>query len=164
MVAMVARICAKSPKFVAQADLAWTLVARADAVRAELAHARERDEQAFARVVSASALPKDAPSRRDVLERALHDAATAPLHAARLSLQVIQLATELLQIRNKNLVSDVGCAAEFGAAAVAACAYNVRINHAFMKDADAIASQEHELARYERESRALLSAMRRSLL
>ena len=55
-------------------------------------------------------------------------------------------------------------AAEFGAAAVAACAYNVRINHAFMKDADAVTRQENELARYERESRALLSAMRRSLL
>lgn len=167
LVAMVGRICAKSPKLSTQRALALELVARADALRAEFSKARERDEAAFARVVSAQAMPKATPAetaaRKEALERALHDAAAEPLHAARLSLEVVQLAARLLEIPNKNLASDVGCAAEFGAAAVAACAYNVRINHAFMKDEHAVKVQEEELARYERESLAVLSAIRRSL-
>ncbi len=167
LVAMVARICAKSPKLAAQRDLALELAAKADGLRDELAIARVRDETAFAHVVAAQALPKNTPAeiaeRRDALERALFDAAAEPLHSARLALEVVRLAVRLLEIPNKNLSSDVGCAAEFGAAALAACAYNVRINHAFMKDAHAVSLQEHVLARYERESQALLSAIRRSL-
>jgi len=167
LVAMVGRICAKSPKLAAHRELALDIVSRAEALRGELAIARERDETAFARVVSAQAMPKEKPgevaARRAALEHALFNAASEPLHAAHLSLEVVQLAALLLEIPNKNLASDIGCAAEFGAAAVAACAYNVRINHAFMKDAHAVSVQEHALARYERESNALLSAIRRSL-
>lgn len=167
LVAMVGRICAKSPRLAAYRELALSLVARADELRDELEIARERDEAAFAQVVAAQAMSKDSPievaARRDTLERALFDAAAEPLHGARLSLEVVQLAARLLEIPNKSLASDVGCAAEFGAAAVAACAYNVRINHRFMKDAHAASVQEHALARYERESIALLSAIRRSL-
>ena len=167
LVAMVARICAKSQKYADYRALALELVLKADAVRAELMHARERDEAAFARVVEATALPKNTPeaiaARRDALERALFEAAAEPLHGAELSLDVMRLAARVLEIPNKNLASDVGCAAEFGAAALAACAYNVRINHAFMKDAQAASVQEHALARYERESQKLLGAMRQSL-
>ena len=32
------------------------------------------------------------------------------------------------------LASDVGCAAELASAALAACAYNVRVNHRYMHD------------------------------
>jgi formiminotetrahydrofolate cyclodeaminase len=161
LVAMVGRICAKNPKYAAQHDLALALVQGADRLRAELEEARSRDEAAFARVVEASGLPKDAPQRAQRLEQALTQAAAEPLHGARLSLQVVELAAQLLDIPNKNLISDVGCAAEFGAAALSACAYNVRINHRFMKDAATIASQETELSRYEGESSALLAAVRK---
>jgi formiminotetrahydrofolate cyclodeaminase len=167
LVAMVARISSTNPKYAAFKDLAKELVARADELRSEFLRAKDRDEAAFDRVVAATAMPKDTPEdtqlRRDALEIALSHAAAEPLFAAELALETLRLATRALEIPNKNLTSDVGCAAEFAAASLAACAYNVRVNHKFMKDTNAIEAQAHVLARYERESAALLAGVRRSL-
>ncbi|MBV8639415.1 MAG: cyclodeaminase/cyclohydrolase family protein [Candidatus Eremiobacteraeota bacterium] len=167
LVAMVARISSTNPKYAAYKDLANDLVASADDLRSEFLRAKERDEAAFDRVVAATAMPKDTADekqvRRDALEIALAHAAAEPLMAAELALETLRLTARLLEIPNKNLTSDVGCAAEFAAASLAACAYNVRINHKFMRDTDAIEAQAHVLARYERESAALLAGVRRSL-
>jgi len=164
---MVARISSTNPKYAAYKDLANDLVASADDLRSEFLRAKERDEAAFDRVVAATAMPKDTADekqvRRDALEIALAHAAAEPLMAAELALETLRLTARLLEIPNKNLTSDVGCAAEFAAASLAACAYNVRINHKFMRDTDAIEAQAHVLARYERESAALLAGVRRSL-
>lgn len=165
LVAMVGRICSTNPKYAAQKQLALELVGRADELRHEFLRARERDEAAFDRVVAASAMPKDTASekqlRRNALELALHHAAAEPLACAELALEVLRLAAQTLQIPNKNLASDIGCAAEFGVSALNACAYNVRINHRFMRDLDAIEAQANALERYEREGNALLAAVRR---
>ena len=164
---MVARISSANPKYSAQKALALDLVARADEMRSEFMRAKERDEAAFDRVVAATAMPKETEAekhaRRDALETALSHAAAEPLLAAELALETLRLAARALEIPNRNLSSDVGCAAEFAASALAACAYNVRINHRFMKDANAIEAQAHVLARYERESAALLAGVRRAL-
>jgi formiminotetrahydrofolate cyclodeaminase len=167
LVAMVARINSTSPKYVAYKDEAREIVALADELRAELMRARERDEAAYDRVVSATALPKsnedERSLRREALEIALAHAAAEPLLAAGMALDVLRLASRALEIPNKNLASDIGCAAEFAHAALAACAYNVRINHKFMRDVDAIDAQRHVLERYERDASSLLAGVRRAL-
>jgi formiminotetrahydrofolate cyclodeaminase len=167
LVAMVARICSTNPKYAAQKALAHELVARADDLRGEFLRAKERDEAAFDRVVTAQALPQASSEekqlRRDALEIALQHAAAEPLFAAELALDTLRLAARALEIPNKNLVSDIGCAAEFAAASLAACAYNVRVNHKFMKDTYAIEAQAHVLLRYERESATLLANVRSAL-
>ncbi len=167
LVAMVARISSTNPKYAAQKNLAHELVAKADELRAEFLRAKDRDEAAFDRVVAATAMPKDTTeekqARRDALEIALQHAAAEPLFAAELALETLRIAARALEIPNKNLASDVGCAAEFAGASLAACAYNVRVNHKFMRDTYAIEAQAHVLARYERESAALLAGVRRSL-
>ena len=164
LVAMVARISCANAKYSAQHNLCKELVERADGLRAEFLRARERDETAFDRVVAAQAMPKatehEKATRKAALENALHHAAAEPLESAALALEVLRLAARSLEIRNRNLISDIGCAAEFGAAALAACAYNVRINHRFMHDVDTIEAQAQALERYERESTALLSSIR----
>jgi formiminotetrahydrofolate cyclodeaminase len=156
---MVARICQDRP---GSAELAGHLIHRADALRADLLAARDRDEAAYDRVVEAQAMPKG-DLRAHALATALNHAAEAPLHAAHLSLEVLRLAARGLELGNRNLESDLGCAAEFGAAAIAACAYNVRINHRFIRDPEAVASQAKRLARLERESAALLQQVRRAI-
>lgn len=167
LVAMVARICSANKKYAAQADLARELVSQADALRAEFLRARERDEAAFDRVVAATAMPKASDEekrlRASALEIALAHAAAEPLSVAQSALDVMRLAARALEFNNRNLVSDIGCAAEFGHAALAACAYNVRINHRFMHDVAAIEAQAHALARYERESSALLASIRKAV-
>ncbi len=153
LVAMVARICERNPSYAEHAGALRQIVADGDGLRLRLATARDRDERAFGRVVAAQALPKETPeqttARREALETALHAAAQEPLETAALALDVVRLADRLLQIPNRNLASDVGCAAEFGAAALAACALNVRVNHRFMRDESAIADQASKLVRYE---------------
>jgi formiminotetrahydrofolate cyclodeaminase len=95
------------------------------------------------------------------LDAALRDAAQAPLDGASAALVLLHAVDELLQVPNHYLTSDVGCAGEFASAALAACAYNVRINHRFMNDRAAAQPQLATLARYEREAAALIEKIRR---
>jgi formiminotetrahydrofolate cyclodeaminase len=144
LVAMVGRIGANPPD---------GLVEEADRLRAELDTARKSDEEAYAAVVAAQALPKNNESeraaRREAVEGALKRAAQSPLDAAALAVRVLELVERLLQNHMGALVSDVGCAAEFAHAAVIACGYNVRVNHRYMRDEAAIREQAATLFRYE---------------
>jgi formiminotetrahydrofolate cyclodeaminase len=167
LVAMVGRICSANPKYAAHRDLALELVAQADALRDEFLRSRERDEAAFDRVVAATAMPKATDSekhaRRAALELALAHAAAEPLAVAQNALDLLRFTQSALDLNNANLISDIGCAAEFAHAALMACAYNVRINHKFMRDIAAIEAQRHALERYEREGAALLASVRRAV-
>jgi len=167
LVAMVARINLENDAFAVHQPRLRRIIATSDSLRSECESARQRDETAYRRVVAASALPKatqeEKASRASVLQDALIGAAEAPLHGAHLAVRVLHLAADALVARNKNLVSDIGCAAEFGASAVSACAYNVRINHRFIKDRDIVARQANRLAREERECAGLLQAVRREV-
>ncbi len=167
LVAMVARICSANPKYATHKDLALELVGQADSLREEFLRARERDEAAFDRVVAATAMPKATESekhaRRAALEIALAHAAAEPLAAMQNALEVLRLAENALAFNNGNLVSDIGCAAEFAAAALTSSAYNVRINHKFMRDSAAVEAQQHALERYERDALALLTKVRRAV-
>ena len=164
LVAMVARICAANPKYAEHAATAREIVERSDAIRLQLIEARERDELAFGDVVAAQHLPKATPheeaARRDVLEAALTAAAQAPLEAAGLALETLQLTQRVLTIPNRNLAGDAGCAGEFAAAALAACAYNVRVNHRYIRDEATITRQSERLDRYERQAHELIANVR----
>jgi formiminotetrahydrofolate cyclodeaminase len=161
LIAMVARIGARNPN---HAQRAGPIVTRADDLRSQLTLARERDERAFEDVVAAQALPKrnaaESAARQDALQAALAQAADEPLHAAMLALGVLRLADDLLDISSRDLVSDVGCAAEFANAAILACAYNVRVNHRLMRDRDAVAAGEQGLRAIEDAARGLLERVR----
>ncbi len=165
LVAMVARIAhggANDPAALA------AIVARADELRAQLEAARLRDERAFDGVIEAQRLPKASEAekalRRDALESALEAAAQAPLDATALCVAVLELTPPLLDAAGKALRSDVGCAAEFAFAGLAGCAYNVRVNHRFMRDAAKIGRQEGVLSQRERIGRELLERTRAGLV
>lgn len=164
LAAMVARICSGNPKYSSHGALLERIVAEADDVRLEFLAARERDERAFSAVTQAQALPKGTQPERDARRRALDDAlmqaAHEPLHAAALGLRVLQMARNLSAVGNRSLASDVGCAAEFANAAVAACAYNVRVNHRYLSEPPSAAEQQATLERYERDAALLLSDVR----
>ncbi len=142
------------------------LVSHADRLRGELHDARIRDEVAFAAVVAAQALPKgndeERSARREALAAALLRAAREPLHAASLALDVLRLTQRCIENDLGALASDIGCAAEFAHAALAGCAYNVRINHRYMRDESAIAEQAGTLAGYEAEAADILERVRGS--
>lgn len=156
LVSMVARICASSPKYASKHDLANGLASQADALRESFLQRKERDERAFDAVVAAR-------GNKDAMEAALSGAAAVPLEGAKAALAALKLATDALELGNANLVSDLGCAAEFAYAALLGCAYNVRINHKFMKDEATISSQASELERLQREASRLLERVRSAL-
>jgi methenyltetrahydrofolate cyclohydrolase len=167
LLSMVGRIYSENPKYAPYHELVSRIVTSSDALRADLLAAREKDENAFARVMTAHDLPQgneaEKVARAGLVEKALTAAAAEPLHAAGLALDVLRFATQLMTVPNKNLMSDIGCAAEFGYAGLVACGYNVRINHRYMRNADAIAQQATLLARYEDEGATLLAAVRRTV-
>ena len=167
LVAMVARITAGNKKYAEKAAIANDFVVRADRLRDEFLTARVDDESAFKNVMVAMSFPKqtdeDKAKRAIAMQSALGVAAAEPLHVCELGLELLHLAKQTLELNNRNLVSDVGCAAEFGAACVSAAAYNVRINHGFMSDLEAVESQEHVLAQYEMQAASLLDEIRQGV-
>ncbi|MFY9664559.1 MAG: cyclodeaminase/cyclohydrolase family protein [Candidatus Cybelea sp.] len=157
LVAMVGRIGA------APGDL----VSEADSLRGKLVEARSRDEDAYAAVVAAQALPKgndaESSARRRALDEALERAAQVPLEAAEFSLQVLRLANRLARTPKRALASDVGSAAELAHAALAACGYNVRVNHRYMREGPIVREQTARLVRYEGEASQILARVRGAL-
>ncbi len=153
LVAMVARICASSNKFAEVRARTVDLAERSDLLRARMMQLREADEHAFDAVVAARGKPEE-------MQRALATAAETPLQGAQAALEALLYAGEALELHNSNLISDVGCAAEFAYAALASCAFNVRINHKFMKDAELVRMQSRKLEKIEVEGKNRLEAIR----
>jgi formiminotetrahydrofolate cyclodeaminase len=147
--AMVARITAGNDRYASVRGEALAVVAAADVLRERLAAARPLDEEAYERVVAASALPKATDeqkrARTAALQAALVGAAEAPLAAAGLSAEGVALAERAGALGNTHLASDVECALHFFRAALAASVANVRINHHFIKDAAIVRAQEERL-------------------
>lgn len=148
--AMVARITAGSERYAAVRTDALAIVVEADTLRTRFLAAQTVDEEAYARVVSASALPKsndeEKAARTAALQRALTGAAEAPLAAAGMGAEGIALARRAEALGNAHLVSDVECALAFFTASIAASAANVRINHRFMRDETVVRAQDDRLA------------------
>ncbi len=143
LVAMVARICDNAG-----------LAARADALRARALEQSRLDESAFERVMA---------TRGEERQAALVEAAEVPLQGMRIALDALHLSANALALGNANLVSDAGCAAEFAHAGLLGCAYNVRINHRFMRDEATVIAQRAILERYEREATGLTAAIRKGV-
>jgi len=144
LVAMVARICQ-----------AAALVSQADALRERMGTLRQQDERAYEAVVAAK-------GDREAMQRALLGAAQAPLTGAQACVEALRLAQHALELDNPHLMSDVGCAAEFAYSAYMACIYNVRINHKYLKDEDAIALHRARIDDLQREADALHLQITRS--
>ncbi|MBC5811062.1 MAG: cyclodeaminase/cyclohydrolase family protein [Candidatus Eremiobacteraeota bacterium] len=166
LVAMVARLTALNPKFDAKAADANALTAEADRLRADLEKARAADEAAFEAVVAAQKLPKttdeEKTERTAHVQRALTAACKAPLAAAHLALQTLELSERACALSNTHLMSDLGCAAEFAAASLHGSAYNVRANHSWLHDREMIAATEASLRALEAALPGPLERVRRA--
>ena len=168
LVAMVARICVESKAFAPWRDWFAERIENAERLRAALSEARLRDEEAYGEVVAAMALPKGSPDqareRSERLQRALAHAAAEPLRAAELAMRTLDEARLLLEHPNPHLLSDVGCAGEFAAAGLAAAAYNVRVNHRYLRDELLVARQRVALERLEARARDGIVALRAEIV
>lgn len=127
------------------------LLARADAIRAELLDLIDADAAAYLRVVDAEKMPRDEPAQLEArelaLQAALNEATTVPLRMAVLAADVLALSEPLVERGNPHLASDAGVAAILAEAALLAAVVNVRVNLPRLRDGAAQTEYRAALAR-----------------
>ena len=132
------------------------LTAEAEAIRADFVALIDADAEAFAPLSRAYGIPKDDPSRAEVMETALKRAAEPPLEIMRKCAEALDLISEYAAKGSALAISDAGCAAALAIAAMKAAALNVRINTKSMTDREAASEMNAEAAglceKYEKEA------------
>lgn len=138
LVAMVSRLTIGKKKYAEVADQMKEILDEAEALRADLTIAVERDAQAFEAIMNAFRLSKDNPRRAIQIEEATLHAAEIPLEVASQSLRVMELALEAARLGNVNAITDAASGAALAQAAISSAGYNVRINALSLKDDEAV--------------------------
>jgi formiminotetrahydrofolate cyclodeaminase len=107
---------------------AGELADQADELRRRLAQLAEEDAQAYAAVLEALRLPRDASQREAQRQEALLGAALVPLEIARIGARVALMAARLAETGNPNLRGDAVTGAVLAAASARSAASLVDIN------------------------------------
>ena len=136
-----------------QGDIA-ALNAKAEALRADFVALIDADVEAFEPLSKAYGIPKDDPSRSEVMEAALKRAAEPPMVILHKCVKAFELVEEYAAKGSALAISDAGCAAALAIAAMKAAALNVRINTKSMTDREAADKMNAEtdalLVKYEK--------------
>lgn len=119
------------------------MLAEGEAIRLTLLDLVEQDAAAFYPLSKAYGIPKEDPSRAQVLEDATKNACAAPVEMMRQIAKAIALLEEMGEKGSRMLISDVGCGALLCRAALEAASLNVFVNtktladHAFADEVEA---------------------------
>jgi formiminotetrahydrofolate cyclodeaminase len=132
LVAMVAELTIGRAEYAEHEETVRHL--RFDAIerRGELLSLAQEDATAYDAVVRARRMPKDTEAekagRSQALGKAMVGAARAPMRAAIVAGEVLDLAERIAPIGNRNAVSDAGVAALLAASGLRGALLNVQIN------------------------------------
>lgn len=110
------------------------LMARAQELRVKLLDCVNKDAEAFEPLSRAYGIPKDDPSRDEVMEKCLRDAAAAPLEILDLCCEAIDLQREFAAKGSVLAISDAATGVAFCRSAMYGAAVNVKVNTRSMKD------------------------------
>ena len=116
-----------------EADLR-ALMARAQDLRVRLLDCVEKDAVAFEPLSRAYGIPKDDPTRDEIMEKCLHDAAAVPLEIFDLVCEAIEIERDFAEKGSKLVISDAATGVSFCRAALYGAAVNVKVNTRLMKD------------------------------
>ena len=94
----------------------------------------EADAAAFEPLSRAYGIPKEDPTRAQVLELATKTACSAPLEMMRACARSVELLEEMGEKGSRMLLSDIGCGAALCSAALRAASMNVYVNTKTLKD------------------------------
>ncbi|MDQ0240268.1 cyclodeaminase/cyclohydrolase family protein [Arthrobacter bambusae] len=137
LVAMVARYTTGA-KYEQHAALVSRIIAAADELVDEALRLAEADELAFQGVIDSYKLPSGTEAsneaRSAAIQAALIHAAQTPAQLVKVSGAVVELATELFDVANANVISDVAAAADAARAAASTARVNIDINIVAIKD------------------------------
>lgn len=161
---MVANLTTGKKKYAAyQADIE-RLIGETDALCGELYGLMQADSDAFAPLAAAYGIPKEDPARGETLENALRVAAEPPMSMLRALSRLPSMLEELHEKGSKLAVSDVGCAAAFGASALLGALMNLLVNTRLMQDRTYASALEKEALQLEREGMLRLNAIYNTVL
>ncbi len=140
LVAMVGRYTT-GPKYDQHAELVQRIISAADGLVVEALRLADADQQAFQGVIDAYKLPAGTEvlkaARTESIQDALILAAQPPAQLIKLAGAVVELATELFEVANANVISDIAAAADAARAAATTARVNIDINVVAIKDAAA---------------------------
>lgn len=106
------------------------------ALKTELNGYVEQDAQAYAAYLTACKLPKEQPSRPEVLEQALLFAARVPADVAKTALEALKEVDVIKDHIVAVILPDIYCAKHLLQACVRCAVENIRANLAFIADED----------------------------
>ena len=112
------------------------LMARAQELRVKLLDCVNKDAEAFEPLSRAYGIPKGDPTRDEVMEKCLRDAAAAPLEILGLFCEAIDLQREFAAKGSVLAISDAATGVVFCWSAMYGAAVNVKVNTKSMKDRD----------------------------
>ncbi|MCI8421927.1 MAG: cyclodeaminase/cyclohydrolase family protein [Lawsonibacter sp.] len=131
---MVGRYTVGNPRYAAAEEEVTAILAQLEVLQEKLLSLVEADAAAFRPLSRAYAIPKDDPTRGEVLERCLRQAAEPPMELLRLSCQAIELHQALLDKGSAMLLSDVGTGVIFCWSALYGAWLNLKVNTKPMAD------------------------------
>ncbi len=104
-------------------------------------------------------MPKDSPEEKEERTAAIHtatlEAARVPLGVASKALEVLELATEVVEQGNLNAISDGASAAALAQAAMTSAGLNVRTNVVSLDDSPEADDLMHKLRLLESRARRI---------
>ncbi len=146
---MVANFTVGREKFAAVEEEVRRQLSRSEELRGALQRLTQADTEAYGQVAAAQKMPRDSDeqkaARKAAMQRALKAAAEVPREAVKAAHGVVEIAADLGDKGNPNLITDVGVAAKFAVAAMECAALNVEINLAYIKDESYVEECREEL-------------------
>ncbi|MBT2538511.1 cyclodeaminase/cyclohydrolase family protein [Arthrobacter sp. ISL-69] len=140
LVAMVARYTTGT-KYQQHAELVTRIISSADGLVAQALRLADADQHAFQGVIDAYKLPAGTDylkaERTSSIQDALVQAAETPAQLILLARAIVDLATELFEVANVNVISDVAAAVDAARAAATTARVNIDINVVAIKDTEA---------------------------
>lgn len=126
--AMVASLTVGKKKYAAVEAEIISVKAECDRLQEQLLDQVAADEAGFLPLMEAYQVPKDDPSRPQIMEDATQTACMVPMHIMELCCQSIECIAVLAEKGSRLAVSDAGCAAVICKGAIQAASLNVFIN------------------------------------
>lgn len=140
LVAMVARYTTGA-KYEQHAELVQKTITAADGLVVEALRLADADKHAFQGVIDSYKLPSGQEDLRAArtasIQEALILAAQPPAQLIKVAGAIVDLATELFEVANANVISDIAAAADAARAAATTARVNIDINVVAIKDAAA---------------------------
>ena len=140
LVAMVARYTT-GPKYEQHTELVTRIISSADGLVAQALRLADADQHAFQGVIDAYKLPAGSDdlkaARTASIQDALVQAAKTPAQLILVAGAVVDLATELFEVANANVISDVAAAVDAARAAATTARVNIDLKVVAIKDTEA---------------------------